>query len=72
MKPLPDLSNSPAMIDRGKRSALGSSRNEAAEALRDACTLVQSAKWEDLYSRAAQAHEAAERLMTIAALWNEL
>lgn len=72
MKPLPDLNNEAAMIERGKRSSLGTARNEAAEALRDACTHVQSARWEDLYHAAGEAQEAAGRLMIIAAMWGEL
>jgi len=72
MKPLPDITNEPAMLERGKRSALASARNDAAEALRDACTSVQSADWKDLHANAGKARDAAERLMTIAAMWDEL
>lgn len=72
MKPLPNINDEPAMLERGKRSALGSARNDAAEALRDACTAVQSADWSELFKAAGKAQEAAERLMTIASMWNEL
>lgn len=72
MKPLPNLNDEPAMLERGKRSALGSARNEAAEALRDATTAVQSSDWRDLYESASKAQDAAERLMTIAAMWGDL
>ena len=72
MKPLPNINDEAAMLERGKRSVLGSSRNEAAEALRDACTLVQSADWRELHIAASKAQDAAERLMTLAAMWDEL
>jgi Sec-independent protein translocase protein TatA len=72
MKPLPNLSDDAAMLLRGKRSALGSARNEAAQALRDASTLAQAADWERLPDVADQAVAAAERLKTLAAIWEEL
>lgn len=72
MKPLPDISNEAAMLERGKRSAVASARNDAAEALRNACTLCQSAAWPDLRQHAQEAIEAAERLKTVAAMWEGL
>ena len=72
MKPLPNLNDEPAMIERGKRSILGSARNEAAEALRDACTFVQSASWDELSERAERAVEAAGRLQALAAMWESI
>ena len=72
MRPLPDINNEAAMLERGRRSALGSARNEAAEALRDACTLVQSSQWDELEEAASSAIAAAERLKTLAAMWAEV
>jgi len=72
MKPLPNINDETAMLERGKRSALASARNEAAEALRDACTVIQSSNWANLHGLAQEAVEAAERLKTIAAMWDEL
>ena len=72
MKPLPNINDEAAMLLRGKRSVIASSRNEAAEALRDACVSVQSADWSDLRQSAEQAKAAADRLMTLAAMWDEL
>lgn len=60
------------MLLRGRRSVLGSARNEAAEALRDACVRVQSADWDDLTKHADEAAQAAERLKTLAAMWGDL
>ena len=72
MKPIPRIDDDAAMILRGKRSALGSARNEAAEALRDAAVGVQSADWHDLRSAVDGLTEPAERLRTLAAMWSEL
>ena len=72
MNPLPNLNDEAAMLARGKRSALASARNEAAEALRDACTRLQGATWQDLAEAAEDARQASERLKTLAAMWNEL
>lgn len=72
MKPLPNINDEPAMLLKGKRSALSSARNDATEALRDALTAVNSADWRELYAKAGDAQDAAERLMTIAAMWGEL
>ena len=72
MKPLPRLDDDAAMILRGKRSALGSARNEAAEALRDAVVLVQSASWDGLRAAVDATIDPAERLRTLAAMWSEL
>jgi len=72
MKPLPNLEDAAAMILRGKRSILGSARNDAAEALRDACVLCQSADWDELPAHAAKAREAASRLIDVSSLWEEI
>lgn len=72
MKPLPDLENTDAMLLRGRRSVLASARNEAAEALRDACTFIQSSDWDELPAHAVKAREAASRLIDVAGLWDGL
>ena len=72
MRALPDINDETAMLLRGRRSVLGSARNEAAEALRDACTFCQSADWNDLAKHADAASQAADRLKTLAAMWCEL
>jgi hypothetical protein len=72
MRPLPNINDDTAMILRGKRSVIASARNEAAEALRDATVLAQSCGWDDLALHASQASMAADRLKTLAAMWEEL
>jgi hypothetical protein len=72
MRPLPDINDEAAMLLRGRRSAITSARNEAAEALRDACTRVQSSDWSTLAAHADESAQAAERLKTLAAMWDEL
>jgi hypothetical protein len=72
MKPLPNINDEAAMLERGKRSALASARNDAAEALRDACTAVQSANWNELQAVAELAVAASARLLTLSAMWTEL
>ena len=72
MKPLPRLDDEAAMLTRGKRSALGSARNDAAEALRDAVVGVQSADWAELRAAVDRLTAPAERLRTLAAMWGEL
>jgi hypothetical protein len=42
MKPLPNLDDGAAMAARGRRSALMSARNDAAEELRNVCVAIQS------------------------------
>ena len=72
MTPLPNLNDDTAMLLRGRRSALASARNEAAEALRDACTLIQGADFDEVGKLAAEVMEIAERLRVIATKWGEL
>lgn len=72
MRALPDIHDEQAMLLRGRQSALGSARKEAAEALRDACTMVQGADWDHLGKHAEDALKAADRLKTLAAMWGEL
>ena len=66
MKPIPDLDDDAAMIRRGRRSAIMSARNDACEALRDACSMCQTARLEDASAPAQAAIAAAERLILIA------
>ena len=72
MKRLPDINDEKAMLERGRRSAIGSARKDAAEALRDACTMCQSSDWAALSKHARDAAEAAERLLTLSAMWEEM
>lgn len=60
------------MIMRGKRSAIASARNEAVETLRDQLVAVQSADWGTLADQARKARDAADRLVTLAAMWDEV
>lgn len=69
MKPIPDVDDDAQMLRRGKASALYSARNDATECLRDALVAVQSADWPDLSARADVALRAADRLKTLALLW---
>lgn len=72
MKPLPNISDDAYMIQRGKMSVISTARKEAAETLRDACTLVQTAEWSEMPHYARAARDAAERLLTLAAMWDEV
>lgn len=69
MKPIPDVDDDEAMIARGKASALMSARKDATETLRDSLLAVQSADWDGLREAAHVALSAAERLKTLALLW---
>lgn len=72
MKPLPDLDDTGTMAARGRRSALMSARNEAAEALRDAFMDCQKAPIEEVADPARAAIEAAQRLIEVSTLWGQL
>lgn len=72
MKSLPDLNNEADMLRRGRRSAIASARKDATETLRDAYTLMQSHDWADLSTQARIARDAADRLVTLSAMWDEL
>jgi hypothetical protein len=69
MGPIPDITDDAKMLTRGKRSTVTKARNEACEALRDACVRVQSASWEEAHIHTAKAIEACNRLDALAALW---
>lgn len=73
MRKLPDLSDEAAMVSRGRRGAIISARNEAAEALRDCVTAIQSADvFNDDVSAICQAgRDALDRLVEIHALAQE-
>jgi hypothetical protein len=72
VKPPPDLTDDELMLKRGKIRTLYSARKDATECLRDAYTAMQSAPWPDLHTHASNAREAAERLATLAAMWDEV
>ncbi len=72
MKPLPNIADEAAMMLRGRQSALRGARADATQELRDAYTLAQGADWHELRKHAEAARAAAERLLTLAALWAEL
>ena len=72
MKALPDLDDTGAMAARGRRSVLMSARNEACEALRDACVACQSADVSEAEKPALAAITASERLIEVCKLWNQL
>jgi len=69
MKPLPNLDDQAAMLQRGKRSALAAARNEATIELRDAYTLMESCEWSELTERLARVRAAVQRLDTLTILW---
>jgi hypothetical protein len=74
MKPPPDLNDEAAMLKRGRVSALYSARKEAIELLRDAFTAMQQGGGEfgpALALNARIARDAADRLLTLAAMWHE-
>ena len=60
------------MLERGRRSALHQARKDATEGLRDAYTLLQGAEWDVLDSHADVIATHAERLKTLAAMWQEV
>jgi hypothetical protein len=68
---LPDLTDEAAMLLRGRRSAIRSMREECMIALRDAYTHLQTMDYEELSAGADAVVAAAERLKTVAALWEE-
>lgn len=72
MKPLPPLDNAEAMAAWGRRSALLSARKDAAESLRDACVLCQSAEMHELPTYTARCIAAAQRLADVSALWAQM
>jgi len=74
MKPPPDLNDEAAMIKRGRASALFSARKDAIETLRDAFTALQSGPefGPQLAANAEVAKSVADRLITLAAMWDEV
>lgn len=71
MKPLPDIHNAEAMRLRGIQASINGARNDAAGALRDAVTVVQGCSMAELRGALVAVDAAAERLRTVAALWDE-
>lgn len=72
MKPLPALDNEAAMLRKGRESAIWTARREAMETLRDAYTAAQSDDWTQLGVSMSTVKEAAERLMLLSVMWDEL
>jgi hypothetical protein len=72
MKPLPNISDESAMAIRGRRSVLGSARNECASLIRDQCTFLQSCDWDEIPKHVPELKDAADRLLTLHAMWGEL
>lgn len=74
MKPPPDLNDEAEMLRRGRASYLYSARKEAIELLRDSLTALQSGgEWGPaLAVNARIAKDAADRLITLAAMWAEI
>jgi len=72
MRALPNLDDEAAMLKRGRLSVIISARKEAAETLRDAHTFMQSNDWADWATHARVARDAADRLITLAAMWEEV
>ncbi len=72
MRPLPDLTNVDAMAAKGRRSALMTARNEAAEELRNVMVAVQSADPATLAEFEKPLYDIAARLGEIAKLWEKL
>lgn len=72
MKPLPNINDEPAMLKRGKLSAIASARNDAFNELRDAVTLIQSAQGHDIEPLVNRVKAAVDRVATLAAMWDEV
>jgi hypothetical protein len=72
VKPLPDLDDTPAMLLRGKRSALAASRNDAEIELRDAYTHLNGADWSEYRARLLKVKECVQRLDTVITLWESI
>jgi hypothetical protein len=69
MGPIPDITDAGKMIIRGQRSTITKARNEACEALRDACVRVQSASLDEARIHTAKAIEACLRIDALSDLW---
>lgn len=72
MKPLPNINDEAAMAQRGRRSVLAQARKETTEALRDAYNQLQSAEWTVLDAHADAVAMYADRLKTLAVMWQEV
>jgi hypothetical protein len=74
MKPLPNINDATLMAKLGQSSALYSARKDAIAVLRDAYTGMQAtgAEWDEIAAHARVASAAAERLVTLATMWQEL
>ena len=72
MRPLPDLTDTAAMLRKGRLSALHLARNELASDLRDHATSVQSTLPEALRMKAMALREIADRMEALSALWEQV
>lgn len=72
MRPIPNLSDVEAMAARGRRGALLSARNEAAEEARALSVAIQSAEPHELGAFNQPLRLLADRLSEIADLWDKL
>ena len=72
MKPLPRLEDEAAMLERGRRSALAATRNDAEAALRDAYTALTAADWPELAGSLAKVDACVARLHWVAEQWQKL
>lgn len=70
--PIPDINNEAAMLERGRRSALMSARNDACNDLRDISSHAQGCDVGDLAQFSDQLAIIAERLKVLSAMWNAL
>lgn len=68
MKPLPNLADVEAMAERGRKSALMSARNEAAQGLRDCCAHINNGELQEQLGPINQAEEWLQRLRDVAEL----
>lgn len=72
MRKLPDITDTAAMIDRGRHSVLMSARNEACDDLRNVFVSVQSAPMDKLEQHAEPLKAIANRLIEIQTLWDSI
>ena len=72
MRPLPDITDTVAMLRKGRLSALHHARNDLASDLRDLSTYVQSANGLILKQHAQALREIADRMEALSNLWEQV
>ena len=72
MKPLPNLDDEQAMLQRGRRSALAAARSDAMIELRDAYTALDCPEWAEFSRRLPRVKAAVLRLETVDILWGHV